>query len=116
MSGARAALLLLLAGACISRGPNETTPGAREGIVFLLRNHSQETICYVYFSTEENDAWGPDRLEATEVVLPGGGRDWEIPAGTYDVRLQDCNRHDLMTRREVAVSNEGVVLTFRQRE
>lgn len=109
--------LALVAIACGPRpsDDNTTAVGRPSDTTFLLRNHSRENICYVHIASAESD-WGLDRLGPTEVILPGAARDWDFAPGDYKIRLQDCNRNDLMLRERVTITADGVVLTFRERE
>lgn len=113
--GVSAFVLSLLACGPRPSDENTTAVGRPSGTTFLLRNHSRETICYVHIASADAD-WGLDRLGPTEVILPGGAREWDFAAGTYKVRLRDCNRNDLMMRENVTIADDGVVLTFRERE
>ncbi len=110
----RVASLALVLG-CGSLPPSTVAAGGG-GATMLLRNLSRETVCYVFTPPVGRDTWGNDVLGPTEVVLPGAGRDWNLPTGRYDLRLQDCNRRDLMVRRDITITSEGVVVTFRERE
>jgi hypothetical protein len=69
-----------------------------------LTNASSQTICYVFFSRTTNNNWGVDQLEPDEVVAPGAIRDFAMSAGTYDVRLLDCNGDELFDRRGINIS------------
>ncbi|MEZ4252470.1 MAG: hypothetical protein R3B99_30030 [Polyangiales bacterium] len=74
-------------------------------------------ICYVNISSSSDGNWGPDRLGPSEVISPGQERGWELPAGYYDLRLQDCDRRVIMDRRQLPFSSDdGLVLTFRAPE
>lgn len=108
---------LLAALACGPRpsDDNTTAAGRPSDTSFLLRNHSQENICYVFIASADGE-WGLDRLAPTEVILPGGAREWDFTAGDYKIKLQDCNRNDLMMRERFTITADGVVLTFRERE
>ena len=98
----RLSSVFLLALVVIACGPrpsddNTTAVGRPSDTTFLLRNHSRENICYVHIASADSD-WGLDRLGPTEVILPGAARDWDFAPGEYKIRLQDCNRNDLMLR------------------
>src|SRR5688572_7903616 len=93
---------LLLCGAmclagCIMRpgpGSDPNTGGGGGGggggaSAIVVRNNSDATICYVNFSSADDDDWGGDQLGSNETVGPGGSRSWPVAAGTWDVRLQD---------------------------
>lgn len=93
-----------------------TVIGGGGDSTFLVRNESSEVICYVNLVPEESEFWGPDRLGSEEVVVQGESRGWRMPPGTYDLRLQDCNRDVLLQRRGIDVQSQGALLSFRRRE
>ncbi|MEM6529906.1 MAG: hypothetical protein AAF653_16520 [Chloroflexota bacterium] len=79
---------------------------------FTLTNESDVAICYVYISPDDSSSWGDDQLGAREIVRAGRERTWEVPAGTYDVLLQDCERNTLQDIRSVNVTgSESIVFT-----
>jgi hypothetical protein len=58
---------------------------------FTIVNESGTEICYAYMPVTGTQYWDPDRLDEGEVVPPGASRTWSLPAGTYDLRLEDCD-------------------------
>ncbi len=60
-----------------------------------LYNDSDEKICYVYISPTTEDTWGQDWLGEQETIAPGRSREFEVPAGTYDLRADDCDHNIL---------------------
>ncbi len=101
--------------ACAPAGANTVTIGAHVPGAVLLRNHSEEVVCEVSL-VPAGTGQERDRLGPAEVIPPGGGRDWMVPPGRYDLRIRSCARRILWARDNVEVSEAGVVLTFRERE
>lgn len=54
-------------------------------------NDTPDTICFVFLSYSDAQAWGYDELGETEVLDPGASRAFEIPGGIYDVQGYDCD-------------------------
>ena len=70
----------------------------------ILRNQTDGVICYVYISPVESDEWGEDWLGEAETIGSGGSREFSVPAGTYDLRAEDCDGNPLDEQREVELS------------
>lgn len=85
-------------------------PGSNPALI--IRNSSQRTICYVNFSPASSSSWGQDQLGSSETISPGTIRGWRVPPDTYDLRVLDCNRNALADDRGVAVSGQGIVVTY----
>jgi hypothetical protein len=119
-----AAGVVCLAAACAT-GPavqseaNQTTPAA-DGVALLVRNHSDDIVCFVYawptHLSEHGTRRGPDRLGPSEVIAIGEGRAWDLEPGTYDLSLWNCQEEPLMERRAIPIDDRGLVMTFRARE
>ena len=60
-----------------------------------LVNNLDREICYVYISPTDSDDWGEDWLGVADTVPPGGSHTFSLPAGTYDVRAEDCEGNAL---------------------
>ena len=69
-----------------------------------LANYSSQEICYVYISPTTDAEWGDDWLEAQETVLSGASRDFEVPAGSYDLLARDCDSNVLDEQYDVSVA------------
>jgi hypothetical protein len=76
----------------------------RRAVVTLI-NQSDVEICYVYFSSSDNDTWGDDWL-GNDSVPPGESYDFTVPEGTYDVRAKDCDGQVIDEHRNVEISGE----------
>jgi len=93
--------------ACIIRpgpGGDPANPGSGGSPSIVVRNNSGATICFVNFSGTNDSNWGDDQLGSSETIGPGATRAWSVPAGSYDVRLQDCQHGALAERRGIAVN------------
>lgn len=64
------------------------------------------SIHYVQVSTAGGKGWGDDLLGPTETIRPGAQRVFNIPRGTFDIRITD-DEGDTYTRRNIAISAEG---------
>jgi tetratricopeptide (TPR) repeat protein len=69
-------------------------------------NESDMTVCYVNISPTIADDWGDDWLNAEEAILPGESRSFDVVAGDYDVRLVDCDDNELLTKWNLAITDQ----------
>ena len=69
-----------------------------------LRNTSSSAVCFVYLPAVPWSTWGDDWLGASEVISPGGTRVFNVPAGDYDLRADDCSHNVLDDTRGVTLS------------
>jgi hypothetical protein len=66
---------------------------------FSIENRSSKSICDVYLSPSgAQQDWGNDDLAAGEEIPPGETRALQLPAGVYDMVLNDCNGQELDLR------------------
>jgi hypothetical protein len=97
----RLALALLLpAAGCGLLRPASPPP---EATVLVLINRADVAVRYVYLAPCEAGEWGPDRLAAAEVVLPGQSRSFTLEPGCWDARA--------VFRDERAVEERGFTMT-----
>jgi len=73
-------------------------------VQLTLNNDSADTVWFVHLSPSTARNWGQDELGATEIINPGASRVFDVPAGTYDLRVVNS---DLDT----IVETYGVELT-----
>ncbi len=66
-----------------------------------IRNLSGYAICDVIVGPAKRNA-ARDLLARSEMILPGTSRRFDVAAGRYDVRLNDCGGATLFGRRGVA--------------
>lgn len=118
MTWLRGIVLVLFAAfvcsACIIRpgpggDPQNPSNGGGGSAAIVVQNNSGATICFVNFSSTSASDWGGDQLGSQETIGPGANRSWTVPAGSYDVRLQDCEHGTLAERRGVAVNGQTAV-------
>lgn len=86
--------------------------GGQDQPALVVQNSGDRPICAVYFSPSDFETWGRNQLGAAETIEPGTTRGFYMPAGSYDVKLEDCNQAVLLDRRGVAVAGDGVLLSY----
>jgi len=101
-------LWLLGAAGCI-HGERARTMEPDTAVV-TIHNQSGYAICDVYLTPVRRHALAGDRLEASELILPGSSSELELPAGRYDVRINDCAGATLFGRRGVALVGEDTLV------
>lgn len=77
-----------------------------EQVTVTLVNDSNQTVCYVLISPTTSDVWGDDWLGPTEVIEPGGQRDFRVDTGTWDALAADCNGNELASAFGVYVEED----------
>jgi eukaryotic-like serine/threonine-protein kinase len=81
-------------------------------------NDSPDEICYVQISISDDSEWGADWLGEDETIAAGAQRRFDVPAGTYDVRLQRCDNASMATLWRVSedatlrVGGDGATVRF----
>ena len=82
--------------------------GDHPPVRFVIANESPTEVCYAQLSPTGAQNWGFDDLGA-DVTVPGGeSHELDIPAGTYDLRLSDCDGETLVEEYEIDVSEETI--------
>jgi hypothetical protein len=93
--------------------PGSGDPGGGKGgsgsstdrpATLTLVNSSSSAVCYIYISLSTESTWGDDWLGASETISSGDSREFEVAAGTYDLRAADCNRNTLDERYGVSIA------------
>lgn len=69
---------------------------AERSSVLTVRNHSTVAICAVYLG--EGDRRGPNWLRGRETIDPDAARAFVVAAGTYALRMDDCEGRVLFAR------------------
>lgn len=54
-------------------------------------NRASEPIFFVYLSDCSDPNWGADRLGASEILVVGRSRDFQVAAGCYDARVETAS-------------------------
>lgn len=81
---------------------NDSTDAAPASLNII--NESQAPICNVYFSLNSDTAWGGDQLASGEEIAAGATHSFDITAGDYDVRVEDCNQDMLLQEQGISIS------------
>lgn len=83
---------------------SQATPVPVAGSSFRLTvdNRSTYDVCYVQISPADSDDWGEDWLSSGELIFAGMARVFEVPAGVYDIKLNDCDEAVLATAWNIA--------------
>ena len=69
--------------------------GDRAQVELTVDNQSSAQVCYAFISPTGAQNWGEDDLGDEEFIDPGLSRLWMLPAGIYDVLLEDCDQNAL---------------------
>ncbi len=75
----------------------------RPTVAFELVNDSGQEICYAFLSPTGAQYWGPDDLGLEVTVPPGSSHTLDVPAGTYDILLLDCETDTLVEEFEFRI-------------
>lgn len=73
-----------------------------------VENTSSTPICYVFISPSGAQNWGFDYLDIDEGIAPDEKKTFQIPAGTYDLLIRDCDENDLIDERELKITQDSV--------
>lgn len=68
----------------------------------ILENGSGQTICYAYMDILSGGDW-TDQL-GTDVIPPGEVYTFTLPAGIYDIALEDCDHNRIAAEPMVPIS------------
>lgn len=105
------ALILVIAACTCNTTTTGLGDGSANGTVSVVNNSSTE-ICYLYISPAGADTQSEDKLGAEETIPTGSTRDFtEIPAGSYDLRAEDCSGNLITENNDVTV-NGGATTTW----
>ena len=117
LAGASGTILLLLLslGCFLSGGENVRPNTGGPAATFTVRNESVHEICYVNMWPSRETMWSGDWLGPSETIPPGRLRVFDMSAGLWHVRMQDCQHQILFDRPEVTIQG-NMDLDFRVRE
>ena len=73
-----------------------------------IENDSSTPICYVFLSPSGAQGWGFDRLGIEEGIDIGDTRTFDLPAGTYDLAVDDCDEQILAEEYELDITEDSV--------
>jgi hypothetical protein len=79
-----ATLAVVAVAAC---GGKDSTAPATPGTI-VIKNASNIEIVVVNITSCSESTWGPDRLGATETIVPGAQRSFTVALGCQDVRAR----------------------------
>lgn len=77
--------------------PPTRTPTPVAATTLTIHNNLGQTIWYAYISLSSDPNWGPDRL-GSSTVPPGGSYTFSLPAGVYDIKLEDAGHGQIFVR------------------
>jgi hypothetical protein len=77
--------------------------GGTGGGTLTLTNNSGATVCYVYISPTTATEWGDDWL-GTSTVASGSSYTFNVPAGSYDLKAEDCSHNVLDVQFGISIS------------
>ncbi|HSJ62524.1 MAG TPA: hypothetical protein VK922_01340 [Gemmatimonadaceae bacterium] len=130
--GLRAVAIAAIAFGAAACGGDDSTGPEPMGTIALL-NESSVDIVSVYFTSCNDDGWGPNRLADSETLSSGQLKTWSVEPGCYDVRASTGAKSATWWDREVTAGGSlnlaapialadiafgdeiGVVLTARKR-
>lgn len=79
--------------------------GSGEPFQVILHNKTPDDICYVYISPSDSDTWGDDWLGDSQLAS-GDSRTFDVPAGTYDMKAENCDEVILATAWDISSTLE----------
>ncbi len=82
--------------------------GDHPSVAFDVENDSSVPICYVFLSPLGAQNWGFDKLGTDEGVDTGDTTTFKVPAGTYDLLIEDCDQKTLIEEYELDISEDSV--------
>lgn len=86
-----ALVLLGTANGCVveqRRNDHAAPAPAQQHGTLRVQNDSAWCIFRVRFSPTYDSQWGQDRLRSDEVIMSGATRDWLVPTGDYNVKIE----------------------------
>jgi hypothetical protein len=85
-----AMMLVAVANGCVVEQPrhDDNTYASTQYGTLRVENASAWTIFRVRFSPTYDTQWGQDRLRSDEVIMSGASRDWTVPTGDYNVKIE----------------------------
>jgi hypothetical protein len=83
-------------------GPSDDTAGQYR---LAVVNESSFVICAVYISPTTSDSWGENWLGSNSIQA-GMTITFDVAAGTYDLKADDCEGQELLTQAAVEVTQD----------
>lgn len=91
---------------------DDGTPSTGPTASLEIINNSSFTVCYLYVSPSEDTEWGDDQLGSDIVASGTTFTLTDIPAGTYDLRADDCEGNILSQEFGVVLESGSYPWTF----
>ncbi len=82
--------------------------GDHAPVEFRIENGSGTPICYVYLVPPTAQNWGFDKLGIDGVIDVGDAFTFDLPAGTYDLALDDCDGQPIVEEYELDLTEDSV--------
>jgi len=83
------------------------------GSALEIVNQSADAVCYVYIAASGSTDWGPDQLGEANVIEAGGSFTiTDIPAGTYELKADDCNGNTIAQQLEAKLGATPMTWTI----
>lgn len=96
-----------------TKAPSDTSGGGTTSDITLdIENNSSTDVCYLYVSLSTDSEWGQDQLGNDTVPSNTVYTLSDIPAGTYDLRADDCSNNTLAQEYGVEFASGPYTWTF----
>lgn len=79
--------------------------GDHPDVDFTVENTTDTRVCYAQVSPSDAQNWGPDDLASDQYIEPGASHTFSLPAGTYDMKLSDCDLNALAKEQDLDLSS-----------
>ena len=71
-----------------------------------IENGSSIPICFVYLVPPVAQNWGFDKLDIDDGIDIGDTRAFQLPAGAYDLALDDCDQQPILEEYELDITQD----------
>ena len=112
LAAASSLLFLLLLGCFLSSSESAHPTTGGPPATFTVNNQSEHEICYVNMWPATDAMWNGDWLAPSETIPFGRARTFEMTAGVWHIRMQDC-RHQILFDRSPVTIEGAIELDFR---
>ncbi len=82
--------------------------GYHPPVALHIENGSSIPICYVYLVPPVAQNWGFDKLGIDDGIDIGDTRTFQVPAGAYDLALDDCDQQPIIEEYELDITEDTV--------
>lgn len=98
----------------LNDGPFEDVGSSNGMVSFTLQNATEYDFYYVYISSSDTDSWGEDRLGDAGILYNGQSWTFNLPAGTYDIKVIDEDEDECVTMGVTVTYDRTYVFTNEQ--